>query len=162
MKNPSSVTCILSQRTQMKKLTTSTVLMLVIGGLFAAGMISVSAAQKKHSKPGKKELIYEVDTVKITYIKKNPPEYRIDATGKTPTSGWSNAELSAVVYVQPPPDGIYDFHFNAEPPSGIPAQVFTPISATKILEKMPNGFRGVRVHAASNKKEALLAGMTAR
>jgi len=103
-----------------------------------------------------KELIYEVDDVKITYIKRSPPEYRIDATGKTRTAGWSKAELSAVVYVQPPPDGIYDYQFVAEPPSEVSSQVLTPISSQKVLEKMPTGFRGVRVHAESNKKEALL------
>jgi hypothetical protein len=103
-----------------------------------------------------KELIYEVDNVTITYIKRNPPEYRIDATGKTTTAGWSKSELSAVVYIQPPPDGIYDYHFVAEPPSGMSSQLLTPISAQKVLEKMPNGFRGVRVRATSNTKEALL------
>jgi hypothetical protein len=103
-----------------------------------------------------KELIYEVNNVTITYIKKNPPEYRIDATGKTATAGWSKAELSAVVYVQPPPDGIYDYQFVAEPPSNVSSQVLTPISAQKVLGKMPKGFRGVRVQAVSNKKEALL------
>ncbi len=102
------------------------------------------------------ELIYEVDSVAVTYIKRNPPEYRIDAAGKTATAGWSNAELSAVVYVQPPPDGIYDYRFVAEAPSGTSLQVLTPISAQKTLEKMPQGFRGVRVQAATNKKEGLL------
>jgi hypothetical protein len=102
------------------------------------------------------ELIYQVDSVTITYIKKNPPEYRIDATGKTTTSGWSNGSLSAVEYVQAPPDGVYDYQFVGEPPSGISTQVLTPISTSKALEKMPKGFRGVRVHAVTNAKEAFL------
>lgn len=104
-----------------------------------------------------KEVIYSVDSVTITYIKKNPPEYRIDVQGKTSTSGWSNPELSAVVYVQAPPDGIYDYDFVAEPPSGMSAQVLTLISVQKVLEKMPKGFRGVRVRAKSNEKETLLS-----
>jgi hypothetical protein len=29
-----------------------------------------------------KELIYEVESVTLTYIKKDPPEYRIDAQGQ--------------------------------------------------------------------------------
>jgi len=121
------------------------------------GVSTVTPVKKSARKKNmSKELIYSVDSVTITYIKKNPPEYRIDATGKTATSGWSNPDLSAVVYVQPPPDGIYDFDFVAEPPSGMAAQVLTPIKAQKILGKMPKGFRGVRVSAKSNKKEALL------
>jgi len=115
-------------------------------------LVNKSGQRKNMSK----ELIHSVDSVTITYIKKNPPEYRIDATGKATTSGWSNPELSAVVYVQAPPDGIYDYDFVAEPPSGVAAQVLTPIKAQKVLGKMPKGFRGVRVSAKSNKKEALL------
>ncbi len=102
------------------------------------------------------ELIYEVDSVTITYLKKIPPDYRIDATGKTRTAGWSNPDLSGVVYVQAPPDGIYDYNFIAEPPAGVSAQVMTPISAQKAIGEMPKGFRGVRVRASSNEKEALL------
>src|SRR6266566_9033787 len=100
-----------------------------------------------------KEVIYEVDSVTIMYIKRNPPEYHIDAIGKTSSAGWSKPQLSAVVNVQAPPDGIYDYNFVADPPSGVSTQVLTPISAQGVLEKMPKGFCGVRVHAASNKKE---------
>ena len=102
------------------------------------------------------ELIYEVDSVTITYIKKNPAQYRVDARGKTKTAGWSGPRLSAVVYVQVPPDGIYDFNFVAEPPSGASPQVLAPISTQCVLEKMPKGFCGVRMHATSNTKEAVL------
>ncbi len=105
-----------------------------------------------------KELIYEVESVTLTYIKKDPPQYRIDAQGKTRSAGWSNPQLSAVVYLQAPPDGIYDLNFMAEPPSAVSAQVLTPISVHDVLGKMPKGFRGVRVHATSNKKEAILEG----
>jgi hypothetical protein len=68
-----------------------------------------------------KELIYEVDSVTLTYIKKDPPEYHIDAQGKTRSAGWSSPRLSAVVYVQAPLDGIYGLNFMAEPPSGVSA-----------------------------------------
>src|SRR6266404_24949 len=70
-----------------------------------------------------KELIYEVESVTLTYFKKDPPEYRIDAQGKTRSAAWSAPQLSAVVYVQAPLDGIYDLNFMAEPPSGVSAQV---------------------------------------
>ena len=103
-----------------------------------------------------KELIYEVDSVTLTYIKKDPPEYHIDAQGKTRSAGWSSPRLSAVVYVQAPLDGIYDLNFMAEPPSGVSAKVFTPISVHDVLGEMPKRFRGVHVHATSDKKEAIL------
>jgi hypothetical protein len=116
-------------------------------------MASKKSAQ---SKSIQKEPIFSVDSVMITYIKRNPPEYRIDATGNASTSGWSDAELSAVVNVRPPANGIYEYNFVAEPPSGISAQVLTPVSAQKALPKMPKGFRGIRVRAKSNNKEALI------
>lgn len=62
------------------------------------------------------------------------------------------------MYVQAPLDGIYDLNLMAEPPSGVSAQVLTPISVHDVLGKMPKRFRGVRVHATSNKKEAILEG----
>lgn len=105
-----------------------------------------------------KELVYEVESVTLTYIKKDLPEYRIDAKGKTRSAGWSGPKLSAVAYVQAPPDGIYDLNFIAEPPSGVSAQALTLISVHDVLGKMPKGFRGVRVHATSNTKEAILEG----
>lgn len=105
-----------------------------------------------------KEHIYEVERVTITCIKRNPPKYRIDARGKTWSAGWSAPQLSAVMFIEDPPDGIYDFNFIAEPPSSASARVFTPISVHDVLGKMPNGFRGVRVHATSNTEEAILEG----
>jgi len=105
-----------------------------------------------------KELIYQVERVTITCIKNDPPKYRIDARGKTRSAGWSAPQLSAVTYIEDPPDGIYDLNFIAEPPSTVSAQVFTPIGVHDVVEKMPNGFRGIRVHATSNTEEAILEG----
>ena len=102
-----------------------------------------------------KELIDTVISVRISVIKKNPPEYLIEAEGENGMAGWLEPELEQFVYVQPPPDGIWDYNFQALPPE-VGAAVITRINADKALTKMPKGFRGVRVHARSNKKEALL------
>jgi hypothetical protein len=105
-----------------------------------------------------KELIYEVERVTIACIKKDPLQYRIDAQGKTRSAGWSAPQLSTVVHIEDPPDGLYDLNFIAEPPSKVSAEVFTPIGVHEVLGKMPNGFRGIRVHATSNTEEAILEG----
>lgn len=99
-----------------------------------------------------------VDTVELAILKSKPPKLSIGASGRVPTAGWSAPELVPFVYVQSPPDGIYDFDFVAQPPppDNIVAQVVSSISASLVLEKIPSGLRGVRIHAASNKKEALL------
>ena len=60
--------------------------------------------------------------------------------------------------IQPPPDGMYDFDFDATPPTGIVPQVLTPISAELVLTEIPKGMKGVKVHSKSNSKEAKLEG----
>jgi len=58
-------------------------------------------------------------------------------------------------YVQPPPDGIYDYDFVAAPPRDVAAQVLTRITAT--AKGLPQGAKGIRVHASLNSKEALIS-----
>lgn len=101
--------------------------------------------------------VWMVDNVEITLLKSNPPKLSITATGRVQTAGWTNPSLSQVTYVVQPSDGIQDLMFNATEPSGTSVQVISPISATAIMNDPPEWLRGVRVHAASNKKEALLS-----
>ena len=69
-----------------------------------------------------KELIYEVESVTLTYIlRRIRPNIVSTPKGKTRSAGWSSPRLSAVVYLQAPLDGIYDLNFMAEPPSGVSA-----------------------------------------
>jgi hypothetical protein len=108
------------------------------------------------SKTMKSELVYKVDTVRFALLKSRPPQYQIEAKGEVRTGGWSNPKLTPVVYVHPPADGIYDYTFSATPPSGPATQAITPISATEPLKSTPKGFRGVRVRAETNSKEAII------
>ena len=80
----------------------------------------------------------------------------ITAAGEVSSTGWKNPGLSAHVYVQPPPDGIWEFSFYAEPPEGTSRPVVTPIEATYVMKEVPGGLKGVRVHAATNSVETLL------
>ena len=86
----------------------------------------------------------------------NPGALVIAAVGEVSSSGWKNPGLSAHVYVQPPPDGIWEFSFYAEPPEGTSRPVVTPIEATYVMPEVPGGLKGVRVHAATNSVETLL------
>jgi hypothetical protein len=127
----------------------------ILGG---AAMISSIGAAKPDKKPNHMEKIVQVDSVSVTYIKKNPPQLKIDAHGKAASMGWTKSALSPHVYIQPPPDGVYDFDFDAVRPTGIVPQVLTPISAELVLKEIPKGMKGVRVHAKTNSKEAKLEG----
>jgi hypothetical protein len=80
----------------------------------------------------------------------------IEAEGTVPTSGWTDPELSAYVYVKPPADGIYEFDFCATPPVGIVSEVITDVTARPYIMEAPENFRGVRVYASLNKLEAYL------
>jgi hypothetical protein len=100
--------------------------------------------------------IAEVTDVKLAILKSNPPQLSISAKGNVSSSGWTNPELTPFEYVQPPPDGIYDFTFQAVPPTGPAATVMTPVEATYTLNPIPNTLKGVRIHAAQNSKEAML------
>lgn len=48
----------------------------------------------------------------------------------TTTPGWSDLALEPVVYIQAPPDGIYDWTLYGTPPSGMVAQVLSPVTLT--------------------------------
>ena len=94
------------------------------------------ATQEGERKQMNKPKVDSVNKVELALLKSKPPKLSIKADGEVPTGGWSAGELVPRVYVQPPPDGIYDFDFVAEPPppDRVVTQAFTPISAEKVLE----------------------------
>jgi hypothetical protein len=125
-------------------------------GCLALGASIPAAKPNKKQKTAHMEKIAQIDSVSVSLIKTNPPQLKIDAQGQAASPGWTNPTLSPRVYVQPPPDGIWDFDFVATPPSGVVPQVLTPISAGLVLKEIPTGMKGVRVHSKSNSKEAKL------
>lgn len=102
------------------------------------------------------EKILEVAEIELAILESFPPKLRITASGTVPTSGWSNPKLDPYIYIQAPPDGIYDFNFVADPPEGVATQVISPIEAAFIMENLTSDVKGVRVHASQNSKTALL------
>lgn len=109
-----------------------------------------------------KSKVLEVTDVELSILKKLPPALSIMAYATVPTPGWTEPELIEWIYVMPPPDGIYDFDLVAERPTGIVPQVITPIVGTHVLQDIPPGLKGVRIHASINSKEALLGGAGAK
>ncbi|MET0552687.1 MAG: hypothetical protein ABW221_06600 [Vicinamibacteria bacterium] len=103
---------------------------------------------------------YLVDGVQLSSFGPSGAPLVVLAHGHTRTSGWTNGRLVPVVYVQPPPDGIWDMAFEADPPTGIVLQVLSPIAALYVWTDPPKGVKGVRVLAEVNSKEALVAGCT--
>jgi len=106
--------------------------------------------------------VFSVDEVQVRIIRTEPPWLLIHATGRVPTTGWSNGQLSKHVYVTPPADGIQGFDFVAQMPAPdqVVLDVLTPISAQLECPKVDLAnywgqgvpLKGVRVHAVSNAK----------
>jgi hypothetical protein len=100
------------------------------------------------------EKILEVQDVSFL-LDGNPPVLTISTSGNVPSSGWKNSRLVPHNFDSPPPDGIYDFDFVAEPPKDISIPVVMPIEATLKLEPIPDNLKGIRIHA-KNSQEFLL------
>ena len=105
-------------------------------------------------------VVYSVDSVSLENRDSGPNDFLIVAKGMVPSEGWTNPRLFAYVYIQPPPDGIWDFTFAADPPSAdLPSETSSddliPIEAKQVVRNVPDSFKGVRVHAATNSKVAL-------
>jgi hypothetical protein len=79
-----------------------------------------------------KRQIYRADSVELTEIKSSPPQINITAYGTATSADWSRTELVPFIYVQNPPDGIFDFEFVAEPPPGQSAQVLTSLWESRL------------------------------
>jgi hypothetical protein len=100
--------------------------------------------------------VYEVKSVDVQLDKSKPPGVRVKAKGAVRTTGWTQARLAPVIYIQPPPDGIQDLTFLADGPTGPVHETITEIeSAVLDLGRVPEWMRGVRVTAETNKMEKL-------
>ncbi len=110
------------------------------------------------------KLVYSVKSVTLRILKSLPPQIYVHADGEVVSSGWNKPELSACVYVNPPADGIQEFHFLAEPPSGgIVLPRLMPITVEAFATGDPASYwgpgkplKGVRICAQTNCKEASL------
>ena len=100
--------------------------------------------------------ISSVKTVCFSINKSNPPQLSVSASGSVSSSGWKGGALIPRIYVVQPQDGIQDFDFVAESPSGTVLWVISPISGDGTIE-LEKWIKGVRVHAATNSITALLS-----
>lgn len=102
--------------------------------------------------------IYEVNEVLLQINKTNPPFLSIIAIGTVSSTGWTNSRLVPFIYIAPPKDGIYEFDFVAETPTGTALDVLMPISTAGEWHEYPKDLKGIRVYASSNEKTIMLEG----
>ena len=99
--------------------------------------------------------VSSVDSVCFSINKSNPPQLSISSLGKVNSSGWSAAKLNPRVYTTVPVDGIQEFDFVADAPTGPVLWVMRPVSAD-ITSQLETWMIGVRVYAATGSISALL------
>jgi hypothetical protein len=100
--------------------------------------------------------ILTIENIQIQVAKTKTPSVIITALGTVTSGGWSKPRLSPWVYIAPPADGIYDFDFEAAPPTGIATQGITAIATAQVIPNPPSWLKGVRIHASSNNLVGLL------
>lgn len=85
------------------------------------------------------------------------PMMVVAAIGHVNSGGWSAPELAPWSYIDVAPGGIVDFDFlmNAPVPGTIVSDGFVEVGAT-ILLPIPDWVKGVRIHASTNDKVAML------
>jgi hypothetical protein len=96
--------------------------------------------------------------ISVTVRKESPMAVSVTVKAMAPTPGYTHLNLRPVTYIQRPPDGIYDLTAVGTPPSGIVAQVLTPVEFRYVWQTFPGEMRGVRVHATGGALEARLPG----
>ncbi|HEY0429617.1 MAG TPA: DUF5818 domain-containing protein [Pyrinomonadaceae bacterium] len=104
------------------------------------------------------EKVLSVDDIHVSVLLSLPAKLVITAFGTVGTPGWSNAHLVEHIYVAPPADGIYEFDFEAEPPTGNVIQVVMPIKSHPFMTTETPDMKGIRVIAKTNSMEFLLRG----
>ena len=109
--------------------------------------------------------IREVKTVDLYLVESTPPKVAVTAAGVVPTTGWTGPELAPWISLTPPADGIQDFDFYAQEPTGITLRVDTPIAAGLIIDRDPDNYWGrgqplvgVRIHSKGDSIEAKFDG----
>ena len=107
--------------------------------------------------------VFEVTNAIVSLSKSNPVQVIVYAEGKATSSGWKNPSLGAWSYISTPEDGIQDFDFIAEKPTGISMLRVSPIAAQIAAPIDPANYwgtgkplNGVRIHARNGAIEASL------
>ncbi|MBS1502099.1 MAG: hypothetical protein JST32_08565 [Bacteroidetes bacterium] len=101
--------------------------------------------------------IRDVDSITLKLLKSQPPALLIHATGHTLTGQYTSIALNPRIYVRPPADGIWEFDFTGDPPTGIHDQLVTPVTADYEWKDVPATVKGIKIYSASNYKVVMLS-----
>lgn len=101
--------------------------------------------------------VYSISALSIQVVKTDPPGLSVHVEGDVSTPGWSEFALQHYVYVQPPPDGIYEADVVGAPPEGPTPDVITPFFHSETWIRFPQEhLKGLRVHSGTNSVTTML------
>ncbi len=101
--------------------------------------------------------VMEVTEVTLEILKKNPPVLAITSKSNVNSGGWSNGKLIPFDYKMFPLDGIYEFDFIADEPTGISTEVISELtSETFMWDDFPAELNGIKVYASENNITSLI------
>lgn len=96
--------------------------------------------------------IMKIESVALSRHQSNPPELIILVHGMVNSGGWRNIKLIPYLYIQPPPDGIYDFEMVGTKPGGIVTQAIVEVKAAyKMNYPKAREVKGVRINSRTNR-----------
>ncbi|MFP3945194.1 MAG: hypothetical protein ACLFWF_14955 [Alphaproteobacteria bacterium] len=92
------------------------------------------------------ELVYTVDKVTIERLAKTPPALTLTVEGTARSAGWTEISLEP----EQIENGTLTYRLMGAPPEGMAAQVLTSVSASRLVDPLPEGVTQIRVTAADN------------
>ena len=99
--------------------------------------------------------VFEVTDVSIWTVKTFPLGLVISVKGRTGSNDWTDFQLTPVEYVVYPEDGIHDIYWTGDPGGSL--TVVTDVEfASNWIGFPQDDLKGVRIHAGTNKLEAML------
>lgn len=93
--------------------------------------------------------IYEVQSVEVQVMERQPPIASITVKGTARTGGWKNVELKPLQTFAPEV-GMRSYTLVGTPPSGPATQALTPVTATIQLDPLPADVKTIRVLGETN------------
>jgi hypothetical protein len=99
---------------------------------------------------GQSQAVYSVEYAHVIFLGLNGKRVAlIVAYGTTVSTGWTDARLQPFAYFAPPKDGVWDFLFVAQPPTGPSADVLSHATASYVLPLGGFDLTAVRIHSAT-------------
>jgi outer membrane biosynthesis protein TonB len=98
---------------------------------------------------GQQKPIYEVQSVEVQVLERQPPIASITVKGTARTGGWKNIELKPLQTFAPEV-GMRSYTLVGTAPSGPATQALTPVTATVQLDPLPADVKTIRVLGETN------------